>query len=164
MVIYILGTSCIVTAKLNCGILLTARRCVFILGLRSLIDIIDIEQELIKVRGFQVAPPELEAVLLEAKDDIADVAVIGLKAKPGSDAERPRAYVVRKPGSDITEAGVKGLINDHLASYKQLTGGVKFLDEIPKSPTGKILKRVLREWADAEEKENDTIRRALTPV
>jgi 4-coumarate--CoA ligase len=110
-------------------------------------------QELIKVRGFQVAPPELEAVLLEAKDDIVDVAVIGLKAKPGSDAERPRAYVVRKPGSDITEEGVKRLISDNLASYKKLSGGVVFLDEVPKSPSGKILKRVLREWADAEEKE-----------
>jgi len=79
--------------------------------------------------------------------------VIGLKAKLGSDAERPRAYVVRKPGSDITEEGVKRLISENLASYKQLTGGVLFLDEIPKSPSGKILKRVLREWAEAEEKE-----------
>jgi 4-coumarate--CoA ligase len=74
-----------------------------------------------------------------------------LKASPGSDAERPRAYVVRKPGTKISE--VKKLISDNLASYKQLTGGVVFLDEIPKSPSGKILKRVLREWADAEEKE-----------
>jgi 4-coumarate--CoA ligase len=76
-----------------------------------------------------------------------------LKAKLGSDAERPRAYVVRRPGSHITEDGVKRLISATLASYKQLTGGVVFLDEIPKSPSGKILKRVLREWADAEEKD-----------
>jgi 4-coumarate--CoA ligase len=79
--------------------------------------------------------------------------VVGLKAKPGSDAERPRAYVVRKPGSDITEDGVKRLISENLANYKQLTGGVVFLDEVPKSPSGKILKRVLKEWAEAEEKE-----------
>jgi 4-coumarate--CoA ligase len=111
------------------------------------------KQELIKVRGFQVAPPELEAVLLEAKDRIVDVAVIGLKAKPGSDAERPRAYVVRKSGTNITEDEVKNIISDNLASYKKLTGGVVFLDEIPKSPSGKILKRVLRDWAEAEEKE-----------
>jgi 4-coumarate--CoA ligase len=76
-----------------------------------------------------------------------------LKASPGSDAERPRAYVVRKPGTKISEEEVKKLISDNLASYKQLTGGVVFLDEIPKSQSGKILKRVLREWADAEEKE-----------
>jgi 4-coumarate--CoA ligase len=90
---------------------------------------------------------------LEAKDSIVDVAVIGLKAQPNSGTERPRAYVVRKPGADITEEGVKKLISDNLASYKQLAGGVIFLNEIPKSPSGKILKRVLREWADAEEKE-----------
>jgi acyl-CoA synthetase (AMP-forming)/AMP-acid ligase II len=100
-----------------------------------------------------VAPPELEAVLLEAKDRIVDVAIIGLKAKSGSDAERPRAYIVRKPGTNITEEEVKKIITDNLAGYKQLTGGVVFLNEIPKSPSGKILKRVLREWADAEEKE-----------
>lgn len=92
-------------------------------------------------------------MLLEAKDDIVDVAIIGLKAKPGSDAERPRAYVVRKPGSNISGEDVKKLIGNTLAGYKALTGGVVFLDEIPKSPSGKILKRVLREWAEAEEKD-----------
>lgn len=111
---------------------------------------INTTQELIKVRGFQVAPPELEAVLLEESARIVDVAVIGLKAEPGSDTEMPRAYVVRKPGTNITEEEVKRLISEKLASYKQLKGGVVFLKEIPKSPSGKILKRVLREWADAE--------------
>ena len=90
-------------------------------------------------------------MLLEESDKIVDVAVIGLKPKPGSDTESPRAYVVRKPGTNITEEEVKSLISEKLASYKQLTGGVIFLKEIPKSPSGKILKRVLREWADAEE-------------
>ncbi|KAJ4374869.1 Acyl-CoA synthetase actt5 [Neocucurbitaria cava] len=116
--------------------------------------IVDRKKELIKVRGFQVAPPELEAVLLEESDRIVDVAVIGLKAKRGSDTESPRAYVVRKSGTNITEEEVKRLISEKLASYKQLTGGVVFLNEIPKSPSGKILKRVLREWADAEVDEN----------
>jgi acyl-coenzyme A synthetase/AMP-(fatty) acid ligase len=83
--------------------------------------------------------------------DIVDVAVIGLPAPPNSDAERPRAYVVRRPGSDITEEQVKALITDKLASYKKLTGGVLFVDEIPKSASGKILKRVLREEAKKEE-------------
>ncbi|KAF1943861.1 acetyl-CoA synthetase-like protein [Clathrospora elynae] len=115
--------------------------------------IVDRKKELIKVRGFQVAPPELEAVILEESDRIVDVAVIGLKAKPGSDTESPRAYVVRKPGTYMTEEEVKMLISEKLASYKQLTGGVVFLKEIPKSPSGKILKRVLRDWADAERKD-----------
>ena len=110
-------------------------------------------QELIKVRGFQVAPPELEAVLL-GHPSIIDCAVIGLKPPPNSDAELPRAYVVRREGTSITEAEVKALIRERLASYKQLTGGVKFLDEIPKSASGKILKRVLRDEAEAEAKIN----------
>lgn len=92
---------------------------------------------MIKVRGFQVAPPELEAVLL-GHPSIIDCAVIGLKAPPNSDAERPRAYVVRREGTSITEDEVHALIRERLAKYKQLTGGIKFLDEIPKSPSGKV--------------------------
>jgi acyl-coenzyme A synthetase/AMP-(fatty) acid ligase len=102
---------------------------------------------LIKVRGFQVAPPELEGVLLD-HPEIIDCAVIGLKLKP--EYESPRAYVVRKPGSSITEQQVKEIISTRLAAYKALTGGVVFVNEIPKSPSGKILKRVLREEAEAE--------------
>ncbi len=104
-------------------------------------------QELIKVRGFQVGPPELEGVLLD-HPDILDCAVIGLKLGP--DHEAPRAYVVRRSGSSITEEDVKQIISTKLASYKALTGGVVFVDEIPKSPSGKILKRVLREQVEEE--------------
>lgn len=104
-----------------------------------------------KVRGFQVAPPELEAVLL-GHPSIIDCAVIGLKGPPHSDTELPRAYVVRREGCTITEVEVKALINERLAKYKQLTGGVRFLKEIPKSASGKILKRVLREEAEEEMK------------
>ncbi|KAI8938197.1 Acyl-CoA synthetase actt5 [Plenodomus lindquistii] len=113
--------------------------------------IVDRKKELIKVRGFQVAPPEIEAVLREASDMIVDVAVIGVKSGSGDDVEAPRAYVVRRPGTNVTEEEVKKMVSDKLASYKRLTGGVVFVNEIPKSPSGKILKRVLRERADAEE-------------
>ena len=113
--------------------------------------IVDRKKELIKVRGFQVAPPEIEAVLLN-HPDIVDCAVIGLKAPPNSDAERPRAYVVRREGTRMTEEDVKGLVKERLAAYKSLTGGVVFLDEVPKSASGKILKRVLREEAEKEER------------
>ena len=111
--------------------------------------IVDRKKELIKVRGFQVAPPELEAVLL-SHPDIVDCAVIGLKPPPNSDAELPRAYVVRREGARIGEEEVKGLIAGKLAGYKRLTGGVVFLEEVPKSASGKILKRVLREEAEKE--------------
>lgn len=101
------------------------------------------------MRGFQVAPPELEGVLLD-DPNIIDCAVIGLKLK--SEEESPRAYIVRKPGSNVDEAYVKKIISDKLASYKALTGGVVFMDEIPKSPSGKILKRILREQVEEEMK------------
>ncbi len=109
---------------------------------------------MIKVRGFQVAPPELEAVLL-GHPSIIDCAVIGLKAPKNSDAELPRAYIVRRPGSSISEQEVHALIGERLAKYKALTGGVVFVDEIPKSASGKILKRVLREEAEAERKSGE---------
>ncbi|CAK1354226.1 unnamed protein product [Cercospora beticola] len=112
--------------------------------------IVDRKKELIKVRGFQVAPPELEGVLL-GHPDIVDVAVIGLPAPRNSDAELPRAYIVRRPGSNNTEADVHKLVAERLASYKKLTGGVKFVSEVPKSASGKILKRVLREEAQKEQ-------------
>jgi 4-coumarate--CoA ligase len=106
-------------------------------------------KELIKVRGFQVAPPELEGVLL-SHPDIVDCAVIGIKGAPNSDTEFPRAYVVRRAGSEITEAEVKRTISEQLAAYKQLTGGVRFVNEIPKSASGKILKKDLRAEVEKE--------------
>ena len=82
---------------------------------------------------------------------IADAAVIGVPG-PGKGEELPRAFIVRQPGAKITEDGVKQIISSQLASYKRLTGGVTFVDEIPKSPNGKILKRILRERVAAESK------------
>lgn len=115
--------------------------------------IVDRMKELIKVRGFQVAPSELEGVLL-SHVHIADAAVIGILA-PGSESELPRAYVVRKPGSDVAtldEKAVKDYMGERLAKYKRLDGGVVFTDSIPRNASGKILKRVLREEAKKEMK------------
>jgi 4-coumarate--CoA ligase len=91
----------------------------------------------------------LEAVLLN-HPDIVDCAVIGIKKPPNSNTEFPRAYIVRRPGTRITGGEVKELISQRLAHYKQLTGGVKFVDEIPKSASGKILKKDLRAEAEKE--------------
>jgi len=113
--------------------------------------IVDRKKELIKVRGFQVAPPELEAVLL-SHPQVVDAAVIGVQAGP-DDGQLPRAYVVRRPGKAgeaLTEAELKAHFAGKLARYKQLLGGVVFVPEIPKTASGKILKRVLREQAKRE--------------
>jgi len=101
---------------------------------------------LIKVRGFQVAPPELERVLL-GHPDVEDCAVIGIKSPQSKGDEKPRAYVVRRPGASVSAHELQDLVSNKLASYKALTGGVEFVNEIPKSPSGKILKRILREQA-----------------
>lgn len=110
--------------------------------------IVDRKKELIKVSGFQVAPPELEAVLL-SHPQIIDAAVIGIPVQ-GKEGEQPRAYVVRRSGKEgdaLTEQAIKEYSGSRLAKFKALTGGVKFLDAIPKNASGKILKRVLREEA-----------------
>lgn len=66
---------------------------------------------------------------------------------PNSGSELPRAYVVRRQGAKVSEEEVKRHLNERLAKYKSLEGGVKFVDTIPKTPSGKILKRLLRDQA-----------------
>ncbi len=97
-------------------------------------------KELIKYKGFQVAPAELEATLV-AMEGITDAAVIGI---PDDEAgELPIAFVIAgDPAPD--EAAVKAHLNDQLAHYKQVHQ-VHFVDDIPKSASGKILRRLLRD-------------------
>jgi len=101
------------------------------------------------VRGFQVAPAELEGALTE-HPDIVDAAVIGLRARGQDDSELPKAYIVKREGSQITDKDVMAHMKERLARYKQLEGGIEFVNDIPKLPSGKILKRVLREQAKSQ--------------
>ena len=112
--------------------------------LTGLMYVVERVKELIKVRGFQVAPAELEGVLM-AHPDVVDAAVIGVHHS--EEVELPRAYIVRREGTDLQAEQVQAHMLERLARYKQLEGGVYFLKEIPKLPSGKILKRVLREIA-----------------
>ncbi|KAK6529779.1 hypothetical protein TWF281_008938 [Arthrobotrys megalospora] len=114
--------------------------------------IMDRKKEMIKVRGWQVAPAELEAILV-SHPRIKDAAVIGIKVGTEDDEhEVPRAYVVPIEVGGITEAEVKDFILSKLSKYKALDGGVYFVDTIPKSPAGKILKKIIRaEWLSKEE-------------
>ncbi|KAF2817521.1 acetyl-CoA synthetase-like protein [Mytilinidion resinicola] len=118
--------------------------------------VVDRKKELIKVRSFQVAPPEIEGVLL-SHPSIIDAAVIGVHFPhaSGEPTELPRAYVVQRPGSSpLTEKDIYDFAAAKLSKYKRLDGGVKFLrlkeGGIPKTASGKILKRVLREMAEKE--------------
>ncbi|PSN75322.1 4-coumarate-CoA ligase [Corynespora cassiicola Philippines] len=112
--------------------------------------IVDRKKELIKVKGFQVAPAELEAGLLE-HEGVGDAAVCGVVVEH---EELPRAYVVLKDEykGKYTERDVEEWMAKRVARHKQLSGGVIFIDEVPKSPSGKIQRKILREWAkkDAE--------------
>lgn len=109
----------------------------------------DRKKELIKVRGFQVSPSEVEGALLE-HPDIIDAAVIGVPARKLSDGEVPRAYLTTRPGSSVTQEVVQELLKKRLASYKQCAGGVMIGVDIPKSLSGKVLKRLLVERAQSE--------------
>lgn len=107
--------------------------------------IVDRKKELIKVQGFQVPPAELEAKLLE-NDDVADAAVVGVQLEH---EEVPRAYVVLKENSrgKVSEESIVKWMAANVAKHKQLTGGVAFIDEVPKSPSGKIQRKIMKDWA-----------------
>ncbi|EEH04398.1 phenylacetyl-CoA ligase [Histoplasma capsulatum G186AR] len=116
--------------------------------------ITDRVKELIKYKGFQVAPAELEGILME-NEAIDDAAVIGVESEEHG-SEVPRAYVVLKdkaagPTAEKAEAEkIMKWLAGKVAPHKRLRGGVRFIDEIPKSPSGKILRRTLKERAEKE--------------
>ncbi|XP_058821376.1 uncharacterized protein LOC131683420 [Topomyia yanbarensis] len=99
-------------------------------------------KELIKVKGFQVAPAELEEILRD-HPEVEDAAVVG-QAHPIS-GEVPRAFIVRRKNSIVSENDLKQYVAEKVAVYKKLEGGVTFLETIPKNASGKILRRQLRE-------------------
>jgi 4-coumarate--CoA ligase len=116
--------------------------------------ILDRIKELIKYKGFQIAPAELEAILTSL-DIVADCCVVGLYDESQA-TEIPRAYVVLQPNVEAS-AKTSKIIDDFVASnvtnYKKLRGGIKFVQAIPKSPSGKILRREVRDWIKNEQKE-----------
>ncbi|HEU4537978.1 MAG TPA: AMP-binding protein [Polyangiaceae bacterium] len=103
--------------------------------------IVDRVKELIKYKGYQVPPAELEALLL-THDEIADVAVIGVRDGE-TEEEVPKAFVVRQPGAALGAEEVIAFVAERVAPYKKVRA-VEFLDQIPKSAAGKILRNVLR--------------------
>lgn len=104
--------------------------------------IVDRIKELIKYKGFQVPPAEIEALLL-THPKIKDAAVIG---KPDEEAgELPMAFVVKQANVELSADDVIKFVAERSSPAKRLRGGVIFIDDIPKNPSGKILRRVLRE-------------------
>ncbi|KAI5481402.1 phenylacetyl-CoA ligase [Pseudohyphozyma bogoriensis] len=116
--------------------------------------IVDRRKELIKYKGFQVIPSELEAVLLTCPY-VADAAVIGVWSEDQA-TELPRAYVAIEAAhakdSDVCQK-VADFVKGKVAPQKRLRGGVLVLDAIPKSPSGKILRKDLRALAAKDTKD-----------
>lgn len=115
--------------------------------------ITDRVKELIKYKGFQVPPAELEGILI-SNSKVRDVAVIGVYSRELA-SEVPRAYIVLVQGVEgCTKVGaeISEWLKGRVANHKRLRGGVRFVNEIPKSASGKILRRFLK---DAAQKEQD---------
>ncbi|KAA8969652.1 long-chain-fatty-acid--CoA ligase FadD2 [Mycobacterium sp.] len=98
------------------------------------------DDEMIVSGGENVFPAEVED-LISGHPDVVEAAAIGVDDKEWG--ARLRAFVVKKPDADIDEETIKRYVRDHLARYK-VPRDVVFLDELPRNPTGKILKRELR--------------------
>ncbi|XP_037044686.1 4-coumarate--CoA ligase 1-like isoform X2 [Bradysia coprophila] len=103
--------------------------------------IVDRLKELIKYKGFQVAPAELEGLLL-THPKCKDCGVIGIPDEICG--ELPLAFVVKQENVEFEENEVIEFVKENTSSAKWLRGGVKFIDEIPKNPSGKILRKELR--------------------
>ncbi|XP_072396015.1 uncharacterized protein [Diabrotica undecimpunctata] len=104
-------------------------------------------KELIKVKGFQVAPAELEEIIRDFPD-VLDAAVIGIPHD--LEGEIPRAYIVAKPNAKIDVDQLKNHVHAKVAPYKQLKGGISIVDSIPKNASGKTLRRELKQMYEEE--------------
>ncbi|KAI8081950.1 uncharacterized protein B0P05DRAFT_603517 [Gilbertella persicaria] len=116
--------------------------------------IIDRIKELIKYKGYQVAPAELEALLMSHKS-VADCCVVGVY-DPIQATELPRAYIVLQPSVLDNQSTLKMMsefVDGQVVSYKRLRGGIRFIDQVPKSASGKILRRQVREWVKKEQQQ-----------
>jgi len=102
--------------------------------------IVDRLKELIKCKGFQVAPAELESIIV-THPSVSDAAVIGIPDQESG--EIPKAYVKLKQGHTSSAENIQEFVAKQVSAYKKIRA-ITFVDEIPKSPSGKILRRYLR--------------------
>ncbi|AOW01378.1 hypothetical protein B0I72DRAFT_172398 [Yarrowia lipolytica] len=108
--------------------------------------VVDRTKELIKSMSRQVAPAELEALLLN-HPSVNDVAVVGVH-NDDNGTESARAFVVLQPGDACDPTTIKHWMDQQVPSYKRLYGGIVVIDTVPKNASGKILRRLLRQRRD----------------
>jgi long-chain acyl-CoA synthetase len=115
------------------------------------LSILDRKKEMIKYKAFSIAPAELEAVLLEHPA----VVDCGVTAMPDEEAgEAPYGFVVLRPGMSASPDELQRFVAERVAGYKQIRK-VEIVDAIPRTPSGKILRRVLKERVGAVENEGE---------
>ncbi|KAK8858765.1 hypothetical protein IAR55_002994 [Kwoniella newhampshirensis] len=126
-------------------------------------SIVDRVKELVKYKGFQVPPAELEALLL-SHPGVADVGVIGIWSKEQA-TELPRAYIVPRGGIPSSKEEkirlsieVQKWVEGRVSNHKRLRGGVILIEAIPKSPSGKILRKDLRVLAKNDEEKEEKVK------
>lgn len=107
--------------------------------------IVDRIKEIMKSKGYHISPSEIEEVILELPD-VADVCVCGIPDI--KTVYLPAAFVIKAKGSNITEQTIVTHVSAKMPHYKHLTGGVYFVDELPRTPSGKILRRQVSKQAE----------------
>ncbi|VDI61775.1 Hypothetical predicted protein [Mytilus galloprovincialis] len=108
--------------------------------------VVDRLKDIIKYKGYQISPTYLESILL-SHEAVLEAAVVGVPADVFG--EVPKAYVVLKSHAEATE--IQKYINERVSPYKKLRGGLEIVDEIPKLPSGKILRRKLPQTDNGKE-------------
>jgi acyl-CoA synthetase (AMP-forming)/AMP-acid ligase II len=115
-------------------------------------------KELIKYKGLQVPPAELEAILC-THPAVADAGVIGVPDPDGG--EVPRAYVSLKRDAVVDAKELQNYVSARVVAYKKLRGGIEFLPEIPRSAAGKVLRKQLKEIAKSPNVDTSTFSAAM---
>ncbi|XP_065079280.1 uncharacterized protein LOC135702179 [Ochlerotatus camptorhynchus] len=105
--------------------------------------VIDRIKDIIKFMNYQISPSDLEDVILQI-DGVKQVCVTGIPTADGS-SDLATAMIVLQPGSSLTEQAVVETVDRQVSDHKRLRGGVFFVDRLPTSPAGKVLRRVVRD-------------------
>ena len=107
------------------------------------LHIVDRLKDLIEYKGVKLHPWALETLLI-SQPDISDAAVASIEDESRA-TQVPKAFVVRRQGTRLLTEGIQKWVSENMGHHEWLRGGVVFVDEIPKSGSGKVLRRALRE-------------------
>uniref|UniRef100_A0A182Y9R1 Uncharacterized protein n=1 Tax=Anopheles stephensi TaxID=30069 RepID=A0A182Y9R1_ANOST len=107
------------------------------------LHLIDRKKDIFKYRNFHVSPSDLEAIIVRI-DGVRDVCVVGVPDAEGG-TDLPAAAIVRRPGAVLEASQVREIVDEQVSDFKRLRGGVHFIEELPKTDSGKVLRRKVTE-------------------